>query len=89
MRLFIGNLRFDVSEEDLRGIFGRYGIVEDAVIVLDNGTGESRGFGFVEMPIADQATRAVASLDGAHVLGRTIRVTEATPMRRHREVVKD
>lgn len=76
-KLYVGNLSFQTSEDDLRQAFGQYGTVNTAQMVTDRETGRSRGFAFVEM--ADGADEAIAALNGAQLGGRTLTVNEAKP----------
>ena len=75
--LYVGNLPFSTTADDLREAFGQYGTVTRAQVVSDRETGRSRGFGFVEM--ADGADEAIAALNGAQFEGRTLTVNEAKP----------
>jgi RNA recognition motif-containing protein len=75
--LYVGNLPFSATADDLREAFGQYGTVTSAQVVSDRETGRSRGFGFVEM--ADGADEAIANLNGAQLEGRTLTVNEARP----------
>lgn len=75
--LYVGNLPFSTTADDLREAFGQYGSVTRAQVVSDRETGRSRGFGFVEM--ADGADEAIAALNGAQFEGRTLTVNEAKP----------
>ena len=75
--LFVGNLPFTVSSDDLREVFEKFGDVATAQIVSDRATGQSKGFGFVEMK--DGADEAIANLHGAEWQGRTLTVNEARP----------
>lgn len=77
MNIFIGSLPFSLREEELRGFFEEYGEVASAKIITDKFTGRSRGFGFVEMPVEEEARKAIAELNGAEVDGRTIVVNES------------
>ncbi len=79
MNLYVGNLSFQASEEDLQELFTAYGKVDTATIVRDRFSGESRGFGFVEMPDRDEAMSAIAGLAGKDMQGRAITVNEARP----------
>ena len=79
--IYVGNLSFQTSSEDLREKFAQVGNVESASVVEDRMTGRSRGFGFVEMPTAD-ADSAIAVLDGRELGGRSLRVNEAESRRR-------
>lgn len=74
--IYVGNLPFETTEDDLRELFGRYGEVVKVSLVTDRETGHSRGFGFVEMP-REIARGAVDALDGEDFAGRTLRVNEA------------
>jgi len=77
--IFVGNLDFSTSEEDLRQAFEAYGQVERVSIMTDRDTGRSRGFGFVEMVNSDDAEKAIAALNGAQMGGRKLNVNEARP----------
>ncbi|MBI3680884.1 MAG: RNA-binding protein [Acidobacteria bacterium] len=77
--IFVGNLNFGASEQDLRALFEPYGAVERVSIITDRDTGRSRGFAFVEMPNDQEADRAITSLNGAQLGGRTLNVNEARP----------
>lgn len=77
-RLYVGNLSFNTTETQLRDLFGRDGgQVNDVHLVVDRDTGRSRGFGFVEMANAAQATTAITTFHGATLEGRTLTVNEA------------
>ena len=76
-KLYVGNLSFDATEDQLRQAFGQYGTVSSAQIVTDRDTGRSRGFAFVEM--SDGADEAIAKLNGAQFQGRTLTVNESKP----------
>jgi hypothetical protein len=77
--IFVGNLSFNTSEDELRQIFEPYGQVERVSILTDRDTGRSRGFGFVEMANAEEGEKAIAGLNGSQIGGRTINVNEARP----------
>jgi RNA recognition motif-containing protein len=79
MNIYVGNLSRDVSETDLKQAFEAFGAVQSAAIIKDKFTGQSRGFGFVEMPNKDEADKAVAALNGKDMKGRTLTVNEARP----------
>ena len=79
MNIFIGNLAFTTTEDDLRQLFATYGHVARVQILQDRATGRSRGFGFVEMPDASEAQAALASLQGTTLGGRALIVDEARP----------
>ncbi len=76
-KLYVGNLSFQTTEDELREVFGQYGQVTSAQVVMDRETGRSRGFAFVEM--ADGADQAIAAMNGAQLGGRTLTVNEARP----------
>ena len=80
MKLFVGNLAFDVTDDDLRQVFEQHGQVESASIVKDRFSNESRGFGFVEMPNQSEAEAAAQALNGQEYAGRNMTVNEARPM---------
>lgn len=75
-RLYVGNLPFSATEEELRSVFGEHGTVEAVELVMDRATGRPRGFGFVQMDQAG-ATAAIEKLDGAQMGGRSINVNVA------------
>jgi len=77
MNLYVGNLARDASEDDLRQVFEAFGTVTSVNIIKDRLSGESRGFGFVEMPSKDEATKAMEEAQGAEIKGRSIRIAEA------------
>ena len=79
-KLFIGNLDYTVTSDDLRQHFGQAGNVVDAVVITDKMTGRSRGFGFVEMGSEDEAKAAIEKLNQSEVKGRKINVNEARPL---------
>ena len=81
MNIYIGNLSYDMSEEDLRSSFEDHGTVDSAKIIMDRESGRSKGFGFVEMPDESEATAAIQELNEAMVNGRPLRVNEAKPRR--------
>ena len=77
--IYVGNISFKTTEEDLNQAFSAYGQVERVQIVKDRETGQARGFAFVEMPVDSDADKAMAALNGADVGGRTLTVNEARP----------
>ena len=79
MNIYVGNLSFQVTEEDLRAAFQAFGTVEKAAIITDKMTGQPRGFGFVEMPNKDEAVKAISGLNGRDLKGRNLKVNEAQP----------
>ena len=78
-KLYVGNLSFNTSTQDLEQMFGESGTVQSANIIEDRDTGRSRGFGFVEMSSKEEAQAAIASLNGKEVDGRALTVNEAKP----------
>ena len=82
MNIYVGNLPFRSTSADLEHLFGQYGQVDSAAVIMDRDTGRSRGFGFVEMANNDEARRAIQELDGFDHDGRKLRVNEAQPKRR-------
>ena len=76
-KLFVGNLAFSTSGTDLESLFASAGKVESATVINDRESGQSRGFGFVEMSSSIEATKAIAELNGRDVGGRQIKVSEA------------
>ena len=79
MNIYVGNLSFEVTDEDLRQAFEEFGAVESAAVVMDKYSGRSRGFGFVEMATSDEANAAISGLDGSDLKGRNLKVNEARP----------
>jgi RNA recognition motif-containing protein len=79
MNIYIGNLPYRLTEEDLRSAFATHGTVSSVRIVMDRETGKSKGFGFVEMPTQSEAEEAVKKMDGYNLNGRTLKVNEARP----------
>jgi cold-inducible RNA-binding protein len=82
MNIYIGNLSYEASNEDLQNVFNTYGEVASANVISDRSTGRSRGFGFVEMPSWESAQAAIAGLNGTLLKGRSITVNEANPSRK-------
>ena len=81
MNVYVGNLSYDLSEEDLKTAFEEYGEVTSAKIVSDRYSGRSKGFGFIEMTSDDEAKAAIEGLTGKELAGRAIVVNEARPRR--------
>ncbi|UCF06340.1 MAG: RNA-binding protein [bacterium] len=79
MNIYVGNLPYEVSEDDLRQAFEAFGQISSVNIIKDRYTGESKGFGFVEMPSRDEALAAISGLNGKELKGRTLNVNEARP----------
>lgn len=80
--LYVGNLTFATTSQDLESLFAEYGEVADAQVITDRDTGRSRGFGFVEMASSEAAEKAVSSLNGRDVAGRQLKVNVAKPRSR-------
>ncbi len=85
MKIFVGNLSRQATDEDLRQAFASFGQVDSATVVKDKFTGESRGFGFVEMPSDAEARSAISGMNGKELKGRTLNVNEARPREEKRE----
>ncbi len=79
MNIYVGNLSFTATEDDLRTAFQAFGTVDKAAIITDKMTGQPRGFGFVEMPNKDEAVKAISGLNGKDLKGRSLKVNEAQP----------
>ena len=78
-KLYVGNLSFDTSVQDLETMFGESGTVQSASIIEDRDTGRSRGFAFVEMSTSEEAKAAITAFDGKEIDGRNLKVNEAKP----------
>lgn len=79
MNIYVGNLSYDVTEEDLKKAFESYGAVDIVKVIKDNYSGRSKGFGFVEMPAKAEAQSAIEGLNGKDLKGRNLNVSEARP----------
>ena len=79
MKVYVGNLSFETTDDDLSREFAVYGEVASASVVMDRDTNRSRGFGFVDMPTDEQAKAAIAGLNGKDLQGRTLNVNESRP----------
>jgi RNA recognition motif-containing protein len=79
MNLYVGNLPFRMTEDDLRATFEEHGEVASCTLIKDKVTGQSKGFGFLEMPDAGAAEAAIQSLNGREMMGRKLNVSEARP----------
>ena len=77
MNIFVGNLAFTVTEQDVRDLFAPYGVVDSITLITDRETGRLRGFGFVEMADDQAAQAAIAALNGQELAGRALNVNEA------------
>src|SRR5881392_4502084 len=78
-KLFVGNLSFDITENDLQDAFAAHGTVTEANLMMDRATGRPRGFGFVTMGSPEEAQKAIAALNGTQLGDRSITVNEARP----------
>lgn len=79
MNIYVGNLVFDVSEEDLREAFKEFGEITEVRLIMDKFSGKSKGFGFIEMPSKAEAEKAIEEMNGKEFMGRAINVNEAKP----------
>jgi RNA recognition motif-containing protein len=79
MNIYVGNLSFNVTEDNLTIMFAEFGKVESAKVITDRFTGRSKGFGFVEMPDNSEADQAIKTLNGKFIDGRNIKVNQANP----------
>ncbi len=79
MNIYVGNLSYNVTQNDLQDLFSQYGEVSSAAVITDKMTGRSKGFGFIEMPQSSQAESAIAELNGKDFKGRNLTVNEARP----------
>ncbi|MEY2983621.1 MAG: hypothetical protein RLZZ568_238 [Cyanobacteriota bacterium] len=79
MAIYVGNLFYEVTQDDLRDVFTEYGSVKRVSLPTDRETGRIRGFGFVEMSSDDEENVAIETLDGAQWMGRSLRVNKAKP----------
>ena len=79
-KLYVGGLSYDTTEDTLKETFSQAGTVESATIIIDRTTGRSKGFGFVEMSSDEEAQKAIETLNGKELDGRSITVNEARPM---------
>lgn len=84
MNIYVGNLPFNLEEDNLKEIFEEYGEVTSAKIIMDKFTGRSKGFGFVEMANDDEANKAIEELNNAEVGGRNVKVNESKPRENNR-----
>jgi RNA recognition motif-containing protein len=84
MNIYVGNLSYGMSEDQLRDAFSAFGEVSSVKILMDRETGRSRGFGFVEMPNKSDGDKAIAQLNGKEVEGRPLRINEARPREQRR-----
>jgi len=79
MNIYVGNLSYETTDESIREVFESFGQVTSAKVIRDKYSGQSRGFGFVEMSVQSQAETAIKSLNGKELMGKQISVSEARP----------
>ncbi|MCC5860460.1 MAG: RNA-binding protein [Gammaproteobacteria bacterium] len=79
MNIYVGNLPYTATDDELRQMFEAFGQVSSAKVIMDRETGRSKGFGFVEMPTSSEASEAIQRLNGSPMNGRPLRVNEAQP----------
>ena len=79
MSIFVGNLSYEVTQDDLKGVFAEYGTVNRVQVPMDRETGQVRGFAFVEMGTEEEEAAAIEALDGAQWMGRNLKVSKAKP----------
>jgi len=82
-KLFVGNLSFNTTENDLQDAFAAHGTVMEANLMMDRSTGRPRGFGFITMSSPEEAQKAIEALNGANLDGRNLTVNEARPREEH------
>jgi len=83
MNIYVGNLSYNVDEEDLKKLFEKYGEVKSAKLIMDKETESSKGFGFIEMENDEEAKKALEKLNGSEVNGRHIKVNIARPKKKN------
>ena len=79
MNMYVGNLTFSVNEDDLKEVFAEFGEIESIKIIKDKFSGQSKGFGFVEMPSNSEADKAIKALNGSLMKGQAMKVNQANP----------
>ncbi|MCD4745346.1 MAG: RNA-binding protein [Bacteroidales bacterium] len=77
MNIYVGNLHYNVNEDELKKIFEEYGEVSSVKLIIDKYSGRSKGFGFIEMPNDDEGNKAIEEINGTEVTGRVIKVNQA------------
>jgi len=80
-KLYVGNISFNATEQDIRDLFSEYGEIESLKIITDKFTGQSRGFGFIELETEQDAQKVISALNGKEFMGKTLTVAEARPQR--------
>lgn len=84
MNIYVGNLPYSTTDDDLMKVFAQYGTVSSARVIMDHATSRSRGFGFVEMPNQSEGQQAIEKLNGWEMQGRALKVNEARPREERR-----
>ena len=84
MKIYVGNLAYEVTDHELRQAFEPYGQIESVDVITDRQTGRSKGFGFVEMPSQEEAKAAIEGLNDTEIMGRAVTVNEARPRKDNR-----
>lgn len=79
MDIYVGNLPYKAADEDLKELFAEHGEIASARVIMDRYSGQSKGFGFVEMPNKEEAEKAIDAINGLDFMGRTLRVNESRP----------
>jgi RNA recognition motif-containing protein len=79
VNIYIGNISYQTTEDEIKTLFGEHGIVDDVHLIIDRDSGRSKGFGFIEMPSAEDGKKAIEAFDGSDFGGRQIKVNEARP----------
>ena len=79
MNIYVGNLTFDVKEDDLKEAFKQFGEISEVRLIMDKYSGKSKGFGFIEMPSKAEAEKAIEEMNGKEFMGRALNVNEAKP----------
>ena len=79
MNIYVGDLSYDVTEDDLKAVFSEFGEVDSINIIKDKSSGQSKGFGFVEMPNNSEADKAIGALNETELKGRNLKVNQAKP----------
>ena len=85
MKIYVGNMSYEVQEEDLREAFGEFGQVDSATIIMDKFSGRSKGFGFIEMASKEEGQAAIEGMNGKDLKGRALNVNEARPQEKTRD----
>ena len=81
-KMYVGNIPYNATEEDLRGLFSEYGEIDSLKIIQDRDTGQSKGFGFIEMAEEKDTRKAIEELTGKDFMGKSLKVSEAKPQQK-------